>query len=94
VEVRKLAFNGATDRDICEVLRLSENALRVRFGSVLVEARAGRRVSIRSKQTEVAVKDGNPAILSLLGKDELGQSRTSATGKPRKPEPELEPKVG
>ncbi|MGD0462171.1 MAG: hypothetical protein ABSB74_06760 [Tepidisphaeraceae bacterium] len=93
-EIHKLAFNGATNRDISEVLKINEVVLEERFGAVLVAARAGRRVLIRGKQTEVAVKGGNAAMLSLLGKNELGQGRATTAGKTPRPEPELEPKVG
>ena len=93
-EIHKLAYNGATNRDISEVLKIDESELEGRFGALLIEARAGRRVLIRGKQTEVAVKGGSAAMLSLLGKDELGQGRASSAGKTPRPEPELEPKVG
>ncbi len=93
-EIHKLALNGATNRDISEVLKINEVALEERFGAVLVGARASRRILLRGKQTEVAVKGGNPAMLSLLGKNELGQGRATTAGKTPRPEPELEPKVG
>lgn len=93
-EIHKLAYNGATNRDISEVLKIDELELEQRFAELLVEARAGRRVLLRGKQTEVAVKGGSAAMLSLLGKDELGQGRASSAGKTPRPEPELEPKVG
>ncbi len=67
-EVHKLAVNGATNQDIGEVLKIAESELEERFGALLVEARASRRVLIRGKQTDVAIKRGNAAILSLLGK--------------------------
>ena len=93
-EIHKLAYNGATNRDISEVLKIDALELEQRFAELLVEARAGRRVLLRGKQTEVAVKGGNASMLSLLGKDELGQGRVSSAGKTPRPEPELEPKVG
>ena len=93
-EIHRLAYNGATNRDISEVLKIRESELEGRFEALLVEARAARRVLLRGKQTEVAVKGGSAAMLSLLGKDELGQGRAGTAGKTPRPEPELEPKVG
>ena len=93
-QIRKWAFNGATDRDICEKLGMDERRLLEKYGDLLVEARVNRRLSLRGKQTEIAVKGGNASMLTLLGKNELGQGRATAAGETDEPEPELEPKVG
>jgi hypothetical protein len=92
--IRKWAFNGATDRDICEKLGIDERKLLEKFGDFLVETRVNRRLSLRGKQTEIAIKGGNASMLSLLGKHELGQGRVASTGEADEPEPDLEPKVG
>jgi len=44
-----------------------------RFGRVLEKGRALRKLLLRQKQTEVALK-GDPSMLIFLGKQELGQS--------------------
>jgi hypothetical protein len=93
-QIRKWAYNGATDRDICEKLGIDERKLLEKFGDFLVETRVNRRLSLRGKQTEIAIKGGNASMLSLLGKNELGQGRASAAGEADEPEPDLEPKVG
>jgi len=93
-QVRKWAYNGATDRDICEKVGIDERKLLEKFGELLVETRVNRRLSLRGKQTEIAIKGGNASMLSLLGKHELGQGRASAAGEVDEPEPRLEPKVG
>jgi hypothetical protein len=92
--IRKWAYNGAEDRDICEKLGIDERRLLETFGDFLVETRVNRRLSLRGKQTEIAIKGGNASMLSLLGKHELGQGRAASTGEADEPEPELEPKVG
>jgi hypothetical protein len=91
--VRQMAINGATDEEISLIHQVDESHLCKKFGKLLVEARAQRRVMIRQLQN-AAAKKGNAGILSLLGKHELGQARTSPAGEPDEPEPELEPKVG
>jgi len=93
-ELRQLAIDGATDREICEIHGLSEAELREEFGAMLVEARAQRRVLLRKLQN-AAAKKGSAGILSLLGKHELGQMASKlGAGDDRRPEPQLDPKVG
>jgi hypothetical protein len=91
-ELRRLASLGATDRDICEYLGITGFELEKEFGELLIHARAARRISLRKKQTVLAI-DGNASMLSLLGKHELGQTQTLAADDDW-PEPRLEPKVG
>lgn len=92
-QIRNLAIQGATDRDIGELLGIDFDQLADQFGEVLIQARALRRVSLRKKQTAVAI-GGNASMLSLLGKHELGQTQTSAAPDDDWPEPQLDPKVG
>jgi hypothetical protein len=91
--IRNLALQGATDRDICELLDINETQLVREFGEILIHARAQRRISLRRKQTAVAI-EGNASMLSLLGKHELGQTQTSARADDGWPEPQLDAKVG
>ena len=92
MEIQKLAVNGATNRDICEILKIDEGELEKRFGQLLVEGRAQRRMALRKLQN-AAAKKGNAGILTLLGKHELGQTKPGASVE-RWPEPQLDPKVG
>lgn len=92
-QIRQLAIDGATDREICEIHGLNETGLQERFGAMLVEARAQRRMFLRKLQN-AAAKKGSAGILSLLGKHELGQGRITSDGEVDEPEPGLEPKVG
>ncbi|MGD0771049.1 MAG: hypothetical protein ABSB42_22925 [Tepidisphaeraceae bacterium] len=92
LEIHKLAINGATNRDISELLKIGEPELEERFGALLVEARAERRVMLRKLQNAAAQK-GNAGILTLLGKHELGQTKPGASDD-HWPEPQLDPKVG
>ena len=93
-QIRQLAIDGATDKEICEIHGIGETELRERFGAALIEARAQRRVLLRKLQN-AAAKKGNAGILSLLGKHELGQREGKlGVGDDRRPEPQLDPKVG
>ena len=91
--VRSLAVDGASDEEICEICRVSESVLLEMFAGVLREARAQRRVLLRRLQN-AAAKKGNAQILSLLGKNELGQDGKERAGDDRWPEPQLDAKVG
>lgn len=91
--VKGLAVDGATDEEIGEICGVDRQTLLERFGAVLREARAQRRVRLRKLQN-VAAKKGNTQILSLLGKNELGQDRRERSANYRWPEPQLDPKVG
>jgi len=92
-KVRALAVDGATDEEISEICGVSEVALVEMFANVLKEARAQRRVLLRRLQN-AAAKKGNSQILSLLGKNELGQDGKERAGDDRWPEPQLDAKVG
>jgi hypothetical protein len=94
-QIRNLAIQGADDRDICELLGMDAAQLQDEFGEILIKARALRRFSLRKKQTAVAI-GGNASMLSLLGKDELGQTQKPAATPSDDdwPEPQLGPKVG
>jgi hypothetical protein len=92
-QIRKLALGGATDRDICEYLGLTEALLQEQFGTELVQARASRRVSLRNTQTAAAIK-GNVRLLTLLGKHELGQTDKGVGPEAGKSEPRLDYKMG
>ena len=90
-QVRDLASVGASDRDICEYLEISEAELR-QHAAILVQARAARRIALLKRQTLEAI-DGSTGMLSLLGKHELGQTHSPPADNDW-PEPQLDPKVG
>ena len=89
----ELAVAGASDDDICELYGIEKGELKRKFGQVLKKGRAERRVELRKQQNEAA-KKGSSGILTLLGKNELGQDGKQRTGVYRWPEPQLDPKVG
>jgi hypothetical protein len=92
-KIRELAIEGATDEEIGVLYGISPAEVVQRFGKLLKESRAERKVLLRKLQNEAA-KKGNAGILSLLGKNELGQNGKQRTGVYRWPEPQLDPKVG
>ena|ERR1700722_2423867 len=91
--IRKAAAAGATDRDIIELYGCTREYLDEHFGFLLLTTRAMRRMTLRTLQTKLAVK-GNAAMLSLLGKCELGQNAHAAKTVERIPEPRLDYKMG
>jgi hypothetical protein len=91
--IKELALAGASDDDICELHGVEKGELKRRFGKVLKAGRAERRVELRKLQNVAATK-GSAGILTLLGKNELGQDGKQRTGVYRWPEPQLDPKVG
>ena len=76
-EVEKLASIGATMREMALWFNCTENTISERltepdYQKAYNRARATYRISIRRKQTELAMA-GNVTMLIWLGKQELGQ---------------------
>jgi hypothetical protein len=90
--IRGLAMTGATDSEICDFLTISPAQL-APFGTVLKQRRAARAISIRKKQTDVAL-EGNTTLLTFLGKHELGQADRTTDQPLERSEPQLDPKMG
>jgi hypothetical protein len=90
-QIRGMALAGAIDQEIADSIGWSVVDLLQRFGVTLKQARAVRRISLRRKQTSVAV-EGSVAMLTFLGRHELGQ--TDRSGDSDDPQPQMDPKVG
>lgn len=67
VRVRNAAIGGGTNADIAAVFGCGARTLVRHFGSVLVKARAARRMTIAGAQLKYALK-GSAAMLIWLGK--------------------------
>lgn len=71
-EAANYARFGATDTEIADLLGTSPQTLKRHLIHEIQAGRADRRMSLRRKQTEVAMK-GDRTMLIWLGKVELGQ---------------------
>lgn len=71
-EVERLAYGGASNREIADILGVDDKTIKAHFSAILAKQRAVRRFDLREAQTATA-KAGNPALLIWLGKQELGQ---------------------
>jgi hypothetical protein len=72
--VQRWVLKGATNRDIADRLGISQRRLRKELRLELRRWRAIRRIRLRALQWKQA-KSGSVPILTLLGKDELGQGQ-------------------
>jgi DNA-binding CsgD family transcriptional regulator len=70
--VAQMAYDGASDREIGDILGCDHKTVANRFSPLLRKKRAERRLDLRRVQTEIA-KQGNAVLLIWLGKQELGQ---------------------
>lgn len=71
-KVAGLAFDGASDREIGDILGCDHKTVANRFSPILRKKRAERRLRLRIAQTEAAIA-GNGTMLVWLGKQELEQ---------------------
>lgn len=71
-EVIKYALAGCYDKTIARLTGIPETTLKRRCGVLISKKRAERKYNIRAAQDK-AIKQGNPALLIFLGKNELGQ---------------------
>lgn len=89
--VEQYAYAGGSDGEIAARFLIDESSLRRRFADVLRAARAVRHLQLRKHQFDLA-REGNTAMLTWLGRNELGQSLNPM--QPGAAEPELEAKEG
>lgn len=71
--VAQMAFDGASNREIGDILGIDHKTVANRFSPLLNKKRAERRVGLRKAQTAAALA-GDKTMLVWLGKQELGQT--------------------
>lgn len=71
--VRAMALVGGTYPEIAAFFDCSDQVIKRRYGHVVEEARASRKMRLRQAQYITAVEEHNPQMLVWLGKQELGQ---------------------
>lgn len=71
--LRAMALVGGTQPEIAAYFGCSTNVIQKRYGHIISEARASRKLRLRQKQYIRAVEDGSDTMLIWLGKQELGQ---------------------
>jgi DNA-binding CsgD family transcriptional regulator len=71
--VAQLAFEGASNREIADILGCDHKTIENRFSPLLRKKRAERRTGLRKAQTDAAMA-GDRTMLVWLGKQELGQT--------------------
>ena len=74
-EGTQLARLGCTNREIAAHFGVSDDTISRRFTGLLERGRSERRLSLRRRQTKIAMGDGPgpAAMLIFLGKKEFGQ---------------------
>jgi hypothetical protein len=71
--VRAMALVGGTLPEIAAHFGCSETLIQKRYGELIREAKASRRIRLRQKQYQKAL-EGDTGMLIWLGKQELGQT--------------------
>jgi hypothetical protein len=71
--VRAMALVGGTMPEIAAYFGCHENTISKRFGHIILEARASRKLRLRQAQWIKATEDRDTAMLIWLGKQELKQ---------------------
>jgi hypothetical protein len=71
-KMNTLALNGCQNNTIASIMDIPLQTLVDNFRGVLTKKRAERKNTLRKHQMKAA-KNGNPALLIFLGKNELGQ---------------------
>jgi hypothetical protein len=72
-EVRERAHGGASMREIARALGCDETVIRTRFKADFEHGKDARKRELRELQMKAA-RNGNPALLIWLGKNELEQT--------------------
>jgi hypothetical protein len=67
-----MAFDGASNREIGAVLDMDDKTVANKFSAFLTKKRAERRIALKKKQVDMALR-GNVPMLIWLGKQELDQ---------------------
>lgn len=70
--VRAMALVGGTNGEIAAHFGCSETLIQKRYGEMIREARASRKIRLRQRQYQKAL-EGDTGMLIWLGKQELGQ---------------------
>lgn len=78
-EVKRLALIGCSNRTIANKLETTENTIRDHFEHETQWARAERQALLFAKQWEVAVVQGDKAMLIWLGKQEGQTDKQEST---------------
>jgi hypothetical protein len=68
-----MALVGGTLPEIAAHFGCSETLIQKRYGELIREAKASRRIRLRQKQYQKAL-EGDTGMLIWLGKQELGQT--------------------
>jgi DNA-binding CsgD family transcriptional regulator len=76
--IAQMALDGARTTDISDRLGVDEGTIRKGYSEILRKKRAERRMNLRRKQYEKAMK-GDTAMLVWLGKNELDQADKQET---------------
>ena len=71
-----LAKHGCTYEEIAEITKCNKATLVRNKRDLIAEGHSIMKKSLRRKQLEVALNDGNATMLIWLGKQELGQKDT------------------
>lgn len=69
----ELIVQGATDREIGDILGINHTTVTNRFSPIIKKKRAERRIALRKAQYDNAIA-GNATLLIWLGKQELEQT--------------------
>ena len=72
-QVYKLAAMFCTDAEIADFFGAGETTIKRRFRAELDRGRSAGKMSLKRKQYDMAVNNGNVAMLIWLGKQYLGQ---------------------
>lgn len=72
-QVYKLAAMFCTDEEIADFFGAGETTIKRRFRGELDRGRSAGKMSLKRKQYDMAVNNGNVAMLIWLGKQYLGQ---------------------
>ena len=75
-EVELMASIGCTDREIAEYFGINDDTLRYNLKDFLINGRQQLKNSLRRAQLRVAL-DGNATLLIWLGKQILGQMKST-----------------
>jgi len=76
--IAQMALDGAKNTDIADRLGVDEGTIRKGYSEILRKKRAERRMNLRRKQYEKAIR-GDTVMLIWLGKNELDQSDKQET---------------
>ena len=85
--IAKLASIQCTNKEIAEVVGISENALSRRFSKIIEHNRQRGRESLRRAQWTKATEGGDTRMMIFLGKQYLNQKDNPEDGEDKAPLP-------